>query len=235
MTRSASELRWRSRKREPAYVIAKAVLRPWANSWFRKQIFGMEHIPRTGPAIMAFNHIAYLDALAALYIPDSIGRRARFLAKVELFNDWKLGWLMRGSGMIPVARGTDTAHSSLDAAFEALGHGELIALFPEGSAADADDLSVRPLKSGAARLALGSGAPLIPCALWGTQNVWPKNRKKNWRPAQRLVASIGPPLTVTGHPDSPDDWLRVGAELRRELQALVDSLRPMIPDRRRPR
>ncbi|HYI44941.1 MAG TPA: lysophospholipid acyltransferase family protein [Actinomycetota bacterium] len=226
-------LSWSPRRREPAYVVAKSVLRPWANLWFRKHIEGMEHVPRVGPAIMAFNHIAYLDALAALYLPDSIGRRARFLAKAELFADWRLGWLLRGSGMIPVARGTSSARSSLEAAFSALDHGELIAIFPEGSAADSEDLSVRPLKSGTARLALGSGAPVIPCGLWGTQNVWPKNRKKNWRPGQHLAASIGPPLTFTGDPDSPEDWMQVGEELRRTLQALVDPLQERIPDRRR--
>lgn len=82
---------------EPTYLLAKAILKPWLGAWFRWNIEGLENIPRRGPAILAFNHIAYLDAFAAAYVVDGAGRRPRFLAKSELFEDKRIAWVLKGA------------------------------------------------------------------------------------------------------------------------------------------
>jgi 1-acyl-sn-glycerol-3-phosphate acyltransferase len=217
------------------YSLAKAVLKPWLTVWFKWQIEGLENIPSEGPAILAVNHIAYLDPFAAAFIVDKARRRARFLAKSELFQDKRIGWVLKGADQIEVKRGTKDAPVALDDAYAALDRGELVVVFPEGTVTREPDLQPMAAKSGAARLALKTGAPLIPCALWGTANVWPKGFKKRWRPGQRIVARIGPPIALPQAGDSPDAWRELGTRLMAAIAGLLSQIRPSVPDRRRPK
>ena len=220
---------------EPTYLLAKGILKPWLKSWFRWTIEGDEHIPREGAAILAFNHIAFLDPFAAAYVVDSVKRRSRFLAKSELFADKRVSWILRGANQIEVRRGSKDAPMALDHAVDALARGEVIVVFPEGTITNDPDLSPMRAKTGAARLALASGAPLIPCALWGTANIWPKDYSKHWwPPRQDILVRIGEPMTVSGDPDSPERWEEISAQLMERIGILVASLRPVVPDRRRP-
>src|SRR5687767_11337473 len=111
---------------EPTYLVAKAILKPWLALWFRWHVEGIENIPRSGPAILAINHIAYLDPLAACWVVDKAKRRPRFLAKSELFDDKRIAWVLRGARQIPVKRGSSTAPMALDAAVAALEKGEVV-------------------------------------------------------------------------------------------------------------
>ncbi len=124
---------------------------------------------------------------------------------------------------------------ALDHALEALAKGEIIVIFPEGTITTDPDLNPMEAKTGTARLALGSRAPLIPCAVWGTQNIWPKGYAKHWRPRQRVLARIGPPLAVSGNPDSPEAWAETGETLMTAIGELLNGLRSELPDRRRPK
>ena len=220
---------------EATYGLAKAILKPWLASWFRWTIEGIENIPRQGPALVAFNHIAYLDPLAAAYVIDKARRIPRFLAKHELFEDKRIAWVLRGAKQIPVRRGTAAAPMALDAAFDAIGRGEVIVIFPEGTITDDPDLNPMEGKTGIARLAIESGAPVIPAALWGTANIWPKGYAKRWRPRQDICARVGSPVSFDGRGGSPDEWRSVAAEIMDEISLLVASIRPAVPDRRRPR
>ena len=220
---------------EPTYQLARAILRPWLRTWFRWTIEGAEAIPRSGPAILAFNHIAFLDPFAAALVVDEAGRRPRFLAKSELFNDKRIAWILKGAKQIEVRRGSRDAPMALDHAFAALERGEIIVVFPEGTITDDPDLSPMRGKTGVARLALGSGTPVIPCAVWGTANIWPKGYAKRWwPPKQDILVRVGEPLEVAGDPDSPEDWQRVSDEVMERIGVLVAGLRPIVPDRRRP-
>ena len=219
---------------EPLYGVAKAIVKPPMALWFRWSIEGLERIPKEGPVILAFNHIAYLDPFAAAYVVDRIGRRPRFLAKGELFDDKRVAWLLRGAGQIEVRRGTPEAPVALDHALEALHRNEVIVVFPEGTITDDPDLNPMEAKTGASRLALQSKAPLIPCAVWGTANVWPKGFAKRWRPRQDLLVRIGEPLDLSGITDDPQGWKEAGRRVMEEIGVLVASLRPAVPDRRRP-
>ena len=221
---------------EPTYLLAKGILKPWLAAWFRWTLEGIERIPRSGGTILAFNHIAFLDAFAAAYVVDEVGRRVRFLAKSELFQDKRISWIIRGAGQIEVRRGTREAPMALDHAYRALERGELVAVFPEGTITDDPDLKPMAAKSGAARLALKTGAPLIPCAIWGTQNVWPKDFRKHWwPPRQDIAVLVGEPLAVPVGDESREAIADVSQRLTEQMSLLVAALRPAIPDQRRPK
>ena len=224
-----------ARRWEPIFHIARGVVIPWAHFWFRWHIEGLDHIPKEGPAILAWNHIAYLDPLAISYVVIRAGRRPRFLTKSELFQDRRIGWALAGSGQIEVKRGTRAAPIALDRALEALERGEVVIIFPEGTVTTDPDLNPRPAKSGVARLALKSGVAVIPCAIWGTANVWPKGYGHRWRPRQDIVVRIGEPLPIEGDYDTLRDWQAAGRKIMDAIAVLVAGIRPAVPDRRRPK
>jgi 1-acyl-sn-glycerol-3-phosphate acyltransferase len=203
--------------------------------WFRWQIEGIEKIPKHGPAILAWNHIAYLDPLAISYVVVRAGRRPRFLTKSELFQDRRIRWALSGSGQIEVKRGTRAAPVALDHALEALDRGEAVIIFPEGTVTTDPELNPRPAKSGVARLALKSGVPVIPCAIWGTANVWPKGYAHRWRPRQDIVVRIGDPVLIEGDFDTPRDWQAAGKRVMDAIAVLLAGIRPAVPDTRRPK
>ncbi|HWC13620.1 MAG TPA: lysophospholipid acyltransferase family protein [Actinomycetota bacterium] len=221
---------------ESTYLIAKGILKPFLAGWFRWSIEGLDNIPRKGPALLAFNHISYLDPLATAYVVDKSRRVPRFLAKSELFADRRIAWILRGARQIPVQRGTADAPMAMDEALASLERGEIIVIFPEGTITNDPELNPMEGKTGAARLALGSDAPLIPCGVWGTQNIWPKGYSKRWwPPRQDILVRVGEPMEVSGDPNSPDAWRSVTSNLMARIEVLVASLRPAVPDRRRPR
>lgn len=221
---------------ETTYSLAKAILKPWLWGWFSWTLEGVENIPRKGSAVLAFNHISYLDPLAAAYVVDKAHRVPRFLAKSELFQDKRIAWVLKGAKQIEVRRGTRDAPMALDNAFAALDRGEAVVVFPEGTVTTDPDLKPMKPKSGTARLALKTHAPLIPCALWGTQNVWPKGYRKHWLPPrQDILVRVGESMDLSGLPDDPDGWRVVGERVMDEIGVLVAGLRPVVPDRRRPK
>ena len=220
---------------EPIYLLAKGILKPSLKLWFRWHIEGLEKIPRSGPVILAVNHIAYLDPFAAAYVVDAARRQPRFLAKSELFQDKRIAWILRGAKQIEVKRGTESAPMALDHAFEALRKGEVVVIFPEGTITTNPDLSPMAARTGIVRLALGSGAPVIPMGVWGTANIWGKGYAKRWWPRQELCVRIGDPMKLSGSIEEPATWKAAGAEVMEEIGRLVASLRPVIPDRRRPK
>jgi 1-acyl-sn-glycerol-3-phosphate acyltransferase len=222
-------------KREPIYVLTRNIVIPAMHVWFRWHIEGLENIPKEGPAIVAFNHVAYLDPLALGYVVDRAGRRPRFLAKAELFQDKRIAWILRGCGQIKVKRGTVDAPAALRNALDALERGEVIVIFPEGTVTTDPDLEPMPPKTGAARLALLSGAPLIPGAIWGTANVWPKGYAPRWRPRQEIVVRMGEPMKFPEKIDTLGAWQEAGRRIMDEIGTLLAGIRPLVPDRRKPR
>jgi 1-acyl-sn-glycerol-3-phosphate acyltransferase len=224
-----------SRPREPIYVLARTAIVLPLRLWFRWDIQGLERIPRRGPALLAFNHISYLDPLAISNVADYAGRRPRFLTKSELFRDRRIGWALRGCGQIEVQRGTRRAQVALKAALEALGRGEVIVIFPEGTVTTNEDLSPMAPRSGVSRLALAGGVPVLPCGIWGTHNIWPKGFASNWRPGQRISVRVGEPMTISGSLESPREWEDAGRKIMTRIESLVAPLRAGIPDRRRPK
>lgn len=161
------------------------------------RVAGTEHIPADGPAVVASNHVSYLDELFTGYAARQRGRRLRFVAKQELFDVAGLGTVLRGLGQIPVDRG-GRPEDAVRAAVQALQDGELVGMFPEGTIST----SFVPLrgKTGAARMAMGAGAPLVPAAVWGGQRCLTKGRERRVVRGLVVTCDVGAPI-----PYQPDD------------------------------
>src|SRR3954465_10872053 len=125
-------------------------------------VTGLEHLPRTGPALLAVNHIGYVDFVYGGLAPERLGRRVRFMAKRELFDHRVSGPIMRACRHIEVDRAD--GERSLAVAEQALRDGELVGIFPEATISRA--MEINDLKTGAVRIAARTGVPLIPVVLW---------------------------------------------------------------------
>ncbi|MFA5786385.1 MAG: lysophospholipid acyltransferase family protein [Actinomycetota bacterium] len=210
------------------YWATKSVVRPLMSTAFRLRFEGSEHIPQTGGLIVACNHISRLDPLAQGLLVDGAGRKARFLAKAELFHAFGLGRIMRGMRQIPVHRGTAGAPLALDEAIAALERGDAVMIYPEGTITTNADLSVMAGKMGVARLALATGAPVIPCAVWGSHVAAPKGHKRSWRPGLEIVVKLGPAVNLSDFegPEPTHETLRTAtAQIMAELGELVEEIR----------
>lgn len=188
---------------EPLYGLAELLFRRPLRHGLRWCVDGMDRIPGEGPLLLASNHVSYLDPLCLAYVADLAGRRVRFLAKAELFENRWLGPMLRTLGQIPVRRGTADASGALDAAAAALTAGRCVVVFPEGTISR--DFEPMAGKTGVARLARTAGAPIVPVGIWGTHRVITSGRRPSWRPGVAVSAAIGPALTVP--PDgNPREW-----------------------------
>jgi len=172
---------------------------------FRLRIVGSERIPRSGGAIMAANHLSGLDGvLFALTTAERASRMTRFLVAAEFFRRPVIGWALRRFRHIPVRRGEGDA-AALDEARHVIGGGALAGIFPEGKV-NPDPESMQRGKSGMARLALSSGAPVVPAGIWGTQTRWPKIGLTLRRPLRtNHVVAYGEPIPAAGDPGSASD------------------------------
>ena len=171
-------------------------------------VIGEENIPASGPAVLASNHIGYLDFVFSGYAARERGRRVRFLAKKEIFDKRGVGWLMRQMGHVPVDR-EGAAKDSLTAAKDRIAHGDLIGMFPEATISPS--FVPRRGKTGTVRLAQETGAPLIPVGIWGTQRILTKWRPKKFRRGIPVVVNIGKPMDVP-----PDEDPQVTTDLLME-------------------
>jgi putative phosphoserine phosphatase/1-acylglycerol-3-phosphate O-acyltransferase len=163
---------------------------------------GVQLIPRDGPVILAANHRSYLDPVVLAMVASRRGRKLRFLAKKEMFEAPVVGQAMRALGQIRVDRGTGD-RSPLQQAIEALDRGEAVGIFPEGTIPRGGALL--PAKTGVARLAVATEAPVVPVAIWDTERVWPRSDRvpKVMELLQRrpVHAKVGEAMTLKGSDD----------------------------------
>jgi 1-acyl-sn-glycerol-3-phosphate acyltransferase len=171
-------------------------LGPWLRLMFRPKVTGLEHIPREGGAIIASNHVSFLDGLLiSLVVPH---RRVMYLTKVKYIDRPLLRQFLTGAGVIPVA--TDdlgAAGNAVSAGVEAVHAGRLIGIFPEGTRSP--DGRLHRGKTGVARIALASGAPVIPAGITGTDRAFPRGAKLPRPHPVRIV--FGPPVSVPAAAD----------------------------------
>ena len=159
---------------------------------------GAENIPTSGPVVLASNHIGYLDFVFVGYAARERGRLVRFMAKKEVFDHKISGPLMRGMKHIPVDRFAK-ASAAVDDAVEYLKRGEAVGMFPEGTISRS--FVPREGKTGAARMAVESGAVLLPCATWGTQRILTKDRPKNFQRKVAIDVYVGEPIAYEAGAD----------------------------------
>ncbi|HVW81257.1 MAG TPA: lysophospholipid acyltransferase family protein [Mycobacteriales bacterium] len=181
---------------------------------------GSDRVPRSGPVILAANHLSYVDPLTlGLFVFES-GRTPKFLAKSSLFEHPLTKPILVGANQIPVYRGTADAANALAAAVEALEDGECLLIYPEGSATRDPDCWPMKARTGVARLALETGAPVIPIAQWGPQNLW--RYKAKWPhplpPRKRIQILAGEPIDLSDYLGKPID-----ADLLHQVTELVMS------------
>lgn len=187
------------------------------------RIEGADRIPRTGGAVLASNHISYLDFIFAGLAARPAERLVRFMAKKEVFDHRISGPLMRGMHHIPVDRAAGA--SAFGAALKALKAGEVVGVFAEATISQS--FTIKEIKNGAVRMAVAAKVPLVPVALWGTQRLWTKGRPR--RLLQRhvpITILVGEPL----HPKRGDDYDAVTAELRGRMAELLDRAQRTYPE-----
>jgi 1-acyl-sn-glycerol-3-phosphate acyltransferase len=191
-----------ARRRAPVYALAKLVVPPVIRSWVRLDCQGLDHVPRQGPVIIAANHISYFDPLCLAVFIDTAGREVRFLAKSELYRNRLLGWVLRSAGQIPVYRESRDAARSLQDAVAAMREGAAVAIYPEGTTTRNPDFSPMKAKTGVARLAALTGAPVVPVGMWGAQLLFTRGKVGPFRRGIRVVVRAGPPMDLGLAPDA---------------------------------
>ncbi len=162
---------------EPYHVL-RPVVRPELFPYARFDITGVELVPDHGPALLAANHRSYFDVAALALVAARMGRPARFLAKKELFDAPVIGQIARALGGICVDRGSGS-DAPLREARRALEAGEVVVILPQGTIPRGPAFfdPVLKGKTGVARLAAMTGAPVVPVGLWGTEAVWPRSSR----------------------------------------------------------
>nr|WP_237555015.1 lysophospholipid acyltransferase family protein [Streptomyces sp. SID4948] len=177
--------------------MAAAIAKPPLIVLFKRDWRGMENIPRDGGFLTAVNHNSYLDPLLYAHFQYNTGRVPRFLAKAALFKPFFVGSIMRGTGQIPVIRATTDAAAAYRAAVEAVDKGECVAFYPEGTLTRDPDLWPMVGKTGVARVALLTQAPVIPIAQWGGNEFLPPYAKKpSFLPRKTHRVLAGPPVDL---------------------------------------
>ncbi|MEU2515416.1 lysophospholipid acyltransferase family protein [Streptomyces syringium] len=184
------------------YRFAAVLAKPPLVVLFKRDWRGMEHIPADGGFITAVNHNSYLDPLSYAHFQYNTGRVPRFLAKAALFRTTFVGTMLHGTGQIPVYRETTDAATAFRAAVDAINKGECVAFYPEGTLTRDPDMWPMEGKTGAARVALLTQAPVIPVAQWGANEAMPpyaKEKKLRLFPRKTLRVVAGPPVDLSAY------------------------------------
>ena len=190
------------------YWVVRAVLQPFFHVYFRLQRVGRHHIPTEGPLLLASNHRSFLDPFV---LGTMLRRPVYYVAKKELFENRLQAWFLNALGAFPVDRGASDGEM-LETARQILDRGDVVLIFPEGTRIRPGGLGTP--KRGVGRLALESGAPIVPLSVIGTEDV-----RKGWRIRPRKVTiRAGRPLT----------YPQVEQPSRQLAQAVTDRIWPCI-------
>ena len=205
----------------PPVVVAIKLF--WKYLGLRFDFQGVNHIPRKGGAILSINHVGYLDFALTGTAALPTDRYVRFMAKKEVFDNKLAGPLMRGMHHICVDRNSGSA--SFVAALRALRAGEIVGIFPEGTISVS--FEIKELKSGAVRLAMAAGVPVIPTIVWGSQRIWTKKVKRNLRREKiPIIVEFGEPLYF----DKQSDVEASESLLRETMIAMLHQVQQKYPD-----
>lgn len=184
---------------------------------------GGENVPKAGGAVLASNHVSYLDFIFCGFACRPSNRLVRFMAKKSTFDNKVSGPIMRSLHHIPVDRaaGADAYATAVDR----LRSGEIVGVFPEATISESFEL--KDFKSGAARMAAEAGVPLIPMITFGAHRLWTKGHPRNMERGVAVSLTVGEPF----QPGPDDDLDEVMAELKRRMGVLLDETLDRYPQR----
>jgi 1-acyl-sn-glycerol-3-phosphate acyltransferase len=232
--REVLALSLRRRRRESGFWFGTAIAILWPFTMFGARVAfgGAEHLPRTGGALLACNHVSDVDPVYDVAYVISHGRMPRFLAKAELWQVPVVRWVMAGGRHIPVHRASTRAADAYKEAIEALQRGEVVVFYPEGTfTADPAGWPMKA-KNGIGRIALTTGVPVIPVANWGTQELLPPDGRPRPVPRKTVQVVAGPPVDLSRWLDGPRTRTAldgVTAAIMADITALVAGLRGEEP------
>jgi len=189
------------------------------------KLSGTEHIPRGGGALLAVNHISYVDFVLGGFAAQPSKRLVRFMAKRELFDHRFAGPLMRSLHHINVDRAEGVASYAEGVRY--LTMGEIVGIFPEATISRS--FEIKELKSGATRMAAEAGVPLIPVILWGTQRMMTKDHPRDFSRGKTIAISVGEPM----HPTSTKPAVET-ADLYTAMSTLLDETIRAYPAEEQP-
>jgi 1-acyl-sn-glycerol-3-phosphate acyltransferase len=182
---------------EPVYgTVIKLARTLWRAQGLKFTVTGVENLPVSGGAVVAINHTSYFDfTFAGLpAVMQKRGRKVRFMAKKEVFDNKYGGPLMRKMRHIEVDRGSGA--QSYAEAVKQLRAGELVGVYPEATISRS--FEIKQFKSGAARMAIEADVPIVPHVVWGAQRIWTKGHPRNmWRPKVPIAIHVGEPIYPT--------------------------------------
>jgi 1-acyl-sn-glycerol-3-phosphate acyltransferase len=205
------------------------VSRPLLKLISKRDWRGAENLPKTGGAIVVCNHISYLDPLTFTHFLYDNGRAPRYLGKASLFKIPIVGRVLLGAGQIPVERESAVASHSLQHAMAFLKSGHLLGVYPEGTLTRDQNYWPMRAKTGIARLAILTKAPVIPCAQWGAQRILPAYSKKiKLFPRAKVQVIAGKPLEFSkwyGRAEDPIALEEATAYVMRAITDLLEQLR----------
>jgi 1-acyl-sn-glycerol-3-phosphate acyltransferase len=179
--------------------------------------------------VLAVNHVSYIDPLTCAHFVYAWGRIVRFLAKAEMFDLPFLGRIVRSAKQIPVYRLTTDASKSFTAAVAAVQDGECVVVYPEGTISRQPDLWPMTGRTGAARIALASGVPVIPVAQWGANHILaPYAKRPRLLPRKTIYMTAGPPVDLDdlrGLPLTPDVLHAATDRIMDDVTVLLENIR----------
>jgi len=186
------------RKRGYPFVVAASILKPILFSVSTHDWLDGTKIPATGGCVLVVNHVSHFDPLTTAHFVYDHGRLPRYLAKDALFDVKGLGRFLSDAGQIPVVRASIEATGAYDAAVAAVNNGECVIVYPEGSITKDPEAWPMRGKTGAARIALATGAPVIPVGQWGAQEILPpySTRPHVFPPRKKVRVLVGDPVEL---------------------------------------
>ncbi len=202
----------------PVILTAKAAFKALGVKF---QITGSEHIPGSGGAVLAFNHVSYVDFIFGGFAAQPSKRLVRFMAKRELFDHRLTGPLMRSLHHIAVDRADGI--QSYETGLQYLADGEIVGIFPEATISRSFEL--KEFKTGAVRMAAAADVPIIPVVLWGTQRMYTKDHPRDFSRGKTIALTVGEPIDVSGKNAAAETQY-----MRTQMSGLLEQTIKAYPD-----
>ena len=212
---------------------AWAVVKPPLLVLTRRDWRGAANLPSEGGVIVVANHVSHADPFVVAHFVYDAGRWPRFLGKQSVFDVPVIGWLLHQVGQIPVQRGTTDAARALDAAVATIRAGHAVVIYPEGTTTKHPDLWPMSGKTGAARLWLATGAPVVPVVSWGPQVIFdPRTARLRLRPRTPVTVVAGAPIDLSAYAGAevtPASVHAITGAVMRRLTAMLAEIRGAPP------